>query len=57
MQHLPWSFVATVLVPLYLIMHAVIGAQLRVTSQRTCRNAHLSCVVTVFPEAGMLLTL
>ncbi len=29
MQHLPWSFVPTVLVPLYLIMHATIWAQLR----------------------------
>ncbi len=29
MQHLPWSFVPTVLVPFYLIMHATIWAQLR----------------------------
>jgi hypothetical protein len=29
MQQLPWSFVPTVLVPLYLIMHATIWAQLR----------------------------
>ena len=29
MQHLPWSFVPTVLVPLYLIMHGAIWAQLR----------------------------
>jgi hypothetical protein len=29
MQHLPWSFIPTVLVPLYLIIHAVIGSQLR----------------------------
>jgi hypothetical protein len=29
MQHLPWSFVPTVLVPLYLVMHATIWAQLR----------------------------
>jgi len=29
MQYLPWSFVPTVLVPLYLIMHAVVWAQLR----------------------------
>ena len=29
MQHLPWSFVPTVLVPFYLIMHAIIWAQLR----------------------------
>jgi hypothetical protein len=29
MQHLPWSFVPTVLVPLWLIMHATIWAQLR----------------------------
>jgi hypothetical protein len=27
-QQLPWSFVPTVLVPLYLILHAVIWAQL-----------------------------
>jgi len=30
MQYLPWSFVPTVLVPIYLIMHATIWAQLRV---------------------------
>jgi hypothetical protein len=29
MQHLPWSFVPTVLVPFYLIMHATIWGQLR----------------------------
>jgi hypothetical protein len=29
MQHLPWSFVPTVLVPLWLILHAIIWAQLR----------------------------
>ena len=29
MQHLPWSFVPTVLVPFFLIMHATIWAQLR----------------------------
>jgi hypothetical protein len=29
MQHLPWSFVPTVLVPLYLIIHGTIWAQLR----------------------------
>jgi hypothetical protein len=29
MQYLPWSFVPTVLVPFYLIMHATIWAQLR----------------------------
>jgi hypothetical protein len=29
MQHLPWSFVPTVLVPLYLVMHGAIWAQLR----------------------------
>jgi hypothetical protein len=29
MQHLPWAFVPTVLVPCYLIMHAAIWAQLR----------------------------
>ncbi len=29
MQHLPWSFVPTVLVPIYLIMHAIVWVQLR----------------------------
>ena len=29
MQHLPWSFVPTVLVPFWLILHAIIWAQLR----------------------------
>jgi hypothetical protein len=29
MQQLPWSFVPTVLVPLWLILHAIIWAQLR----------------------------
>lgn len=29
MQHLPWSFVPTVLVPLYMIMHAIIWVRLR----------------------------
>lgn len=29
MQHLPWSVVPTVLVPAYLVLHAVIHAQLR----------------------------
>jgi hypothetical protein len=29
MQYVPWSFVPTVLVPLWLILHAIIGAQLR----------------------------
>ena len=29
MQHLPWSFIPTVLVPLYMIMHAVIWVRLR----------------------------
>jgi hypothetical protein len=29
MQQLPWSFVPTVLVPIYLILHAVIWARLR----------------------------
>jgi hypothetical protein len=32
MQHAPWSFVPTVLVPIWLILHAIIWAQLR---QRT----------------------
>ena len=29
MQHAPWSFVPTVLVPIWLILHAIIWAQLR----------------------------
>lgn len=29
MQHLPWSFVPTVLVPLWMIMHAIIWVKLR----------------------------
>ena len=29
MQHLPWSFVPTVLVPIYMIMHTVVWAKLR----------------------------
>jgi hypothetical protein len=29
MQHAPWSFVPTVLVPIWLILHSIIGAQLR----------------------------
>ena len=29
MQHAPWSFVPTVLVPLWLILHAIIAVQLR----------------------------
>jgi hypothetical protein len=29
MQHLPWSFVPTVLVPLWMILHAIIFVQLR----------------------------
>src|SRR5262249_33901694 len=29
MQYVPWSFVPTVLVPLYLILHAIVWAQLR----------------------------
>ena len=29
MQHLPWSFVPTVLVPLWLVLHAIIWVQLR----------------------------
>jgi hypothetical protein len=28
MQHVPWSFVPTVLVPIWLILHAIIGVQL-----------------------------
>jgi hypothetical protein len=29
MQRVPWSFVPTVMVPLWLILHAIIAAQLR----------------------------
>jgi hypothetical protein len=29
MQHAPWSFVPTVLVPIWLIQHAVVAVQLR----------------------------
>ena len=29
MQHVPWSFVPTVLVPIWLILHAIIAVQLR----------------------------
>jgi hypothetical protein len=29
MQHMPWSFVPTVLVPIWLILHAIIAVQLR----------------------------
>jgi hypothetical protein len=29
MQNAPWSFVPTVLVPIWLILHAIIAAQLR----------------------------
>jgi len=34
MQHLPWSFVPTVLVPLWMVMHVIIWVQLR---QRAAR--------------------
>jgi len=33
MQHAPWSFVPTVLVPFYLVMHAIVWAQLRKVSK------------------------
>jgi hypothetical protein len=29
MQHLPWSFVPTVLVPLYMVLHAIVWVRLR----------------------------
>ena len=29
MQHLPWSFVPTVLVPIFMILHAIIWVRLR----------------------------
>jgi hypothetical protein len=35
MLHLPWSFVPTVLVPFWLILHAIIWAQLRRRAQTT----------------------
>jgi hypothetical protein len=35
MQYLPWSFVPTVLVPFYLILHATIWAQLRSRAERS----------------------
>lgn len=38
MQHLPWSFVPTVLVPFYLIMQAIIWAQLRARQADTARE-------------------
>ena len=34
MQHLPWSFVPTVLVPFWLILHAIIWVQLRRRARR-----------------------
>jgi len=34
MQHAPWSFVPTVLVPIWLILHAIIAVQLRRVKQR-----------------------
>jgi hypothetical protein len=34
MQHLPWSFVPTVLVPLWMILHAIVWAQLRQQATR-----------------------
>jgi hypothetical protein len=43
MQHLPWSFVPTALVPFYLIMHATIWAQLRARGaggRSALRTAH-----------------
>jgi hypothetical protein len=33
MQHAPWSFVPTVLVPIWLILHAIIAMQLRRAKQ------------------------
>ena len=33
MQHAPWSFVPTVLVPIWLILHAIIAVQLRAAKQ------------------------
>jgi len=39
MQQLPWSFVPTALVPFWLILHAIIWAQLRrLRSLGTCRS-------------------
>ena len=34
MQHAPWSFVPTVLVPIWLILHTIIAVQLRRVKQR-----------------------
>ncbi|OFW98172.1 MAG: hypothetical protein A3D94_19295 [Alphaproteobacteria bacterium RIFCSPHIGHO2_12_FULL_66_14] len=34
MQHLPWSFVPTVLVPLWMILHAIVWVQLRQQATR-----------------------
>jgi hypothetical protein len=39
-QHAPWSFAPTVLVPIWLILHAIIAAQLR----RTKRGLAVSAV-------------
>jgi hypothetical protein len=39
MQYLPWSFVPTVLVPLWLIIHAAIFAQLSARGVRTAPHA------------------
>jgi hypothetical protein len=33
MQHVPWSFVPTVLVPIWLILHGIIAMQLRRAKQ------------------------
>jgi hypothetical protein len=41
MQQLPWSFVPTVLVPTWLILHAIIWVQLRRAGQ-TVRPAHVA---------------
>ena len=35
MQQLPWSFIPTVLVPFYLIMHGIVWAQLRQHAKRS----------------------
>jgi hypothetical protein len=40
MQHAPWSFVPTVLVPIWLILHAIIAVGLR-----RARSRHAVSVV------------
>jgi hypothetical protein len=39
MQHVPWSFVPTVLVPIWLLLHAIIAMQLRRAKLRQAASA------------------